>query len=79
LSSLRSDFYSKTIALLVEARKEGGITQVELGRRLGWRQTLVSKFELGERRLDVAEFVAVARAIGADPMAIIEAAEVEVR
>ncbi|TPL96417.1 helix-turn-helix transcriptional regulator [Mesorhizobium sp. B2-3-11] len=63
------------IALLVEARKEAGITQVELGRRLGWRQTFVSKFELGERRLDVAEFVSVARAIGADPVAIIEAAE----
>jgi hypothetical protein len=34
----------------------------------------VSKFELGERRLDVAEFVAVSKAIGADPHAIIQAA-----
>ncbi|RUW41366.1 MAG: helix-turn-helix domain-containing protein [Mesorhizobium sp.] len=65
------------IALLVEARKEAGITQVELGRRLGWRQTFISKFELGERRLDMAEFVAVARAVGADPVAIIKAADVE--
>lgn len=63
------------IELLVQARKDAGITQVELGKRLGQRQTFVSKFELGERRLDVAEFVAVSRAIGADPHAIIEAAE----
>ncbi|RUX73399.1 XRE family transcriptional regulator [Mesorhizobium sp. M7A.F.Ca.US.006.04.2.1] len=67
------------IVLLVEVRKDAGITQVELGRRLGQRQTFVSKFELGERRLDVAEFVTVARAIGADPLEIIRVAESESR
>lgn len=75
LSSLRSDLYLRMIELLVAARKDAGITQVELGKRLGQRQTFVSKFELGERRLDAAEFVAVSRAIGADPHAIIRAAE----
>ena len=59
----------------MQARKDAGVTQVELGKRLGQRQTFVSKFELGERRLDVAEFVAVSRAIGTDPLKIIEAAE----
>lgn len=63
------------IELLVQARKDAGITQVELGKRLGQRQTFVSKFELGERRLDVAEFIIVSRAIGADPLKIIEATE----
>ncbi|TGU88152.1 XRE family transcriptional regulator [Mesorhizobium sp. M00.F.Ca.ET.151.01.1.1] len=63
------------IELLVQARKEAGITQAELGKRLGQRQTFVSKFELGERRLDVAEFVAVAKAIGADPHDIISKVE----
>ncbi|MGS1094840.1 helix-turn-helix domain-containing protein [Aquamicrobium terrae] len=63
------------IELLVQARKDAGITQVELGKRLGQRQTFVSKFELGERRLDVAEFIAVSRAIGIDPRKIIEATE----
>lgn len=65
------------IELFVIARKEAGITQVELGRRLGQRQTFVSKVELGERRLDVAEFVVVSRAIGADPYVIMRAAEDE--
>ncbi|TAX99601.1 XRE family transcriptional regulator [Rhizobium leguminosarum] len=37
------------------------MTQLQLGKRLGQRQTFVSKFELGERRLDVAEFVAVCK------------------
>lgn len=61
----------------MQARKDAGITQVELGKWLGQRQTFVSKFELGERRLDVAEFIAVARAIGADPHGIIGEAEKE--
>lgn len=65
------------IELLVQARKDAGITQVELGKRIGQRQTFVSKFELGERRLDVAEFVAVSRAIGADPHEIIRSAEAD--
>jgi hypothetical protein len=77
LSSLRSDLYQRLIELLVQARKDAGITQVELGKRLGQRQTFVSKFELGERRLDVAEFVAVSRALGANPERLIAAAERE--
>ncbi|MEW9806422.1 helix-turn-helix domain-containing protein [Mesorhizobium sp. ZMM04-5] len=63
------------IELLVQARKDAGITQAELGKRIGQRQTFVSKFELGERRLDVAEFIAVSRAIGVDPHKVIRAAE----
>lgn len=65
------------IELLVQARKDAGITQVELGKRLGQRQTFVSIFELGERRLDLAEFVAISRAIGADPHEIFRDAEVD--
>lgn len=63
------------IELLVQARKDAGITQAELGRRLGQRQTFVSKFELGERRLDAAEFITVCREIGADPLVLITLAE----
>ena len=60
--------------LLVQARKDAGLTQAELGKRLGQRQTFVSKFELGERRLDVAEFMEVSGAIGADPCEILQKA-----
>lgn len=63
------------IELLVQARKDAGITQVELGERIGQRQTFVSKFELGERRLDVAEFVLVCRAVGVDPRILIDDAD----
>lgn len=49
------------IDLLVEARKAAGVTQTELGQRIGQRQTFISKVELDERRLDAAEYVMLAR------------------
>jgi len=63
------------IELLVAARKRAGITQAELGKKLGYRQTFISKLELGERRLDAAEFVMVCRTIGVDPYEIMQKAE----
>jgi transcriptional regulator with XRE-family HTH domain len=52
--------------ILVEARRDAGLTQVALAKKLGRPQSFVSKFERGERRLDVAEFLDVARALGID-------------
>ena len=56
--------YERFRELIVEARKNAGLTQVELAKRLGKPQSFVSKYEIGERRLDVIEFVDVAAAIG---------------
>lgn len=53
--------------LIVAARKTAGLTQVEVAARLKQPQSYVSKYESGVRRLDVVEFIAVARAIGFDP------------
>lgn len=49
--------------MLVEARNDAGITQVELAEKIGWEQTDISKVERGERRLDVVEFLQFAKAI----------------
>lgn len=59
--------------LMVEARKSQGLTQHELARRLKKPQSFVAKYEGGERRIDVMEFLAIARAIGADPIRILRA------
>ena len=53
--------------ILVQARRDAGLTQVALAKKLGRPQSFVSKFERGERRLDVTEFLDVARALGIDP------------
>jgi transcriptional regulator with XRE-family HTH domain len=60
-------------ALMIKARKAAGLTQHELAGRLRKPQSFVAKYEGGERRLDVVEFVAVSRAIGADPLKILRA------
>ena len=43
------------------------------------RRSFVSKLQLGERRLDVAEFTTANRAIGAGPHEIIRSAEADKR
>jgi transcriptional regulator with XRE-family HTH domain len=60
--------YQKFRELLVEARKSANLTQAELSGRLERPQSFVSKYERGERRLDVIEFAQVARALGIDPI-----------
>ena len=57
--------------LMIEARKGADLTQEKLAKRLKRPQSFIAKYEGGERRLDVVEFVAVAKAISADPMAIL--------
>jgi transcriptional regulator with XRE-family HTH domain len=54
--------------LLVQARKQADLTQADLASRLERPQSFVSKYERGERRLDVVEFGEVAKALGIDPL-----------
>ena len=53
--------------LLRRARTEAGLTQVELAKKLRRPQSYVSKYERGDRRLGVIEFLEIARVIGFDP------------
>jgi transcriptional regulator with XRE-family HTH domain len=65
--SLHTKPYQAFIAVMVLARKEANITQHELARRIKKPQSFISKYERLERRLDVPEFIFVARALGMDP------------
>jgi transcriptional regulator with XRE-family HTH domain len=53
-------------------RVRAGLTQMELSRKLERPQSFVSKYERGERRLDVIEFLEVARVLGFDAARFIE-------
>ena len=75
MASTHPELYQTLLHALIQARKDAGITQVELAARLGRRQTFVSKYETEERRLDVAEYIAIARAIGVDPFGLMQIAE----
>ena len=69
--SVFSDRYALFLAIIVQARKEAGLTQSELAARLGKPQSYISKAERGERRVDVVEFVDIAEAIGIQPAELI--------
>jgi transcriptional regulator with XRE-family HTH domain len=67
LKSLRSPDHIRLIALLVAAREKAGMTQQALADRLGRPQSFVAKYEGGERRIDVIEFIAISHALELDP------------
>lgn len=67
---LAADAYATLLAALAGARHAAGLTQAEVANKLKKPQSFVSKYEQGERRLDVVEFVQVCRAIGVDPLTI---------
>jgi transcriptional regulator with XRE-family HTH domain len=66
--SVHSPHQAAFCELMIGARKAAGLTQHALALRLKKPQSFVAKYEGGERRLDVVEFVAIARALGADPL-----------
>ncbi len=65
--SLRSPEQQKLQDLLAELRKSKGMTQADVAATLDKPQSFVAKYEGGERRLDVVEYIAVVQALGADP------------
>lgn len=67
MKSLRSADHARLISLLTAAREKAGLTQQQLADRLGKPQSFVAKYEGGERRIDVIEFLAISRALDLEP------------
>ena len=55
------------IKLLTEIRAEKRMVQTELAARLGKPASYVAKVELGDRRIDVIEFIEYCQALGISP------------
>ena len=73
---MRKTIFSKQGKLIQEAiksvREKAGLTQRELCRRLDKEHSFISKCELGERRVDIAEFYWICKACDANPEAEIK-------
>ena len=67
-----SQSYRVAIGAVIDARKQAGFTQRNLATCLGKPPSFVAKIETGERRLDLVEFVAIARALNIEPADLIE-------
>ena len=69
--SLFTERHERLCKLLIEARQKSGLSQIEVSKKLGRPQSFVSKYENGERRLDVLEFLDVADALKIEPSRVI--------
>ena len=69
--TLRSPQQKQLRKLLRELRRHRGLTQEEVAECLAKPQSFVAKYEGGERRLSVIEFIQVVRALGAEPVAVL--------
>lgn len=60
------------VTVLQASRRQADLTQRDLVERLpawlGWDQTTLAKVETGRRRLDLVEFMELAKALKLEPM-----------
>lgn len=69
--SIYTEKYERLRQLLKEKRTAAHLTQTAVAGRLRKPPSYVAKYEGGDRRLDVIEFIEVAEAIGFDPSSFI--------
>lgn len=69
--SLHTPEYEYFRSLLIAAREKAGLTQAEVSAKLGRPQSFVAKYEGGERRLDVVEFIQVCAALDVDAQVVL--------
>jgi transcriptional regulator with XRE-family HTH domain len=69
--SIYTERHRRLCELLKMQRKAAGLTQTVVAERLGKPPSYVAKYEAGDRRLDIVEFIDVAAAIGFDPSKLI--------
>lgn len=69
--SLWSEDGRRLAQRLAELRRDAGLTQVELAERLGVTQSFVTKYETGDRRLDLFQLRAVCRELGVGLTALV--------
>jgi len=70
--SLRSPRQQQLRALLRTLRERRRFTQTDVADRLARPQSFVAKYEGGERRLSVIEFIDVVRALDANPSDVLQ-------
>jgi len=70
--SLTTPEYRRLCQLLTEIRRLRGLTQAQLASQLGQHQTSVSKYEKGERRLDLIEISWIADILDFDIHSLVD-------
>lgn len=64
MADVRSPEYQRMLKKLRQARKDARLTQAQAGQAMGVRQTVISKIEKGDRKIDPFELRALALKYG---------------
>lgn len=72
MKHLRSPKHRALIAAIVEARSAVGLSQREFATKLKRTNNFVWRIEAGERRVDVLEFIEIAKAANVDPTELLK-------
>lgn len=75
MKSVFSPEYDIFRQCMIAARKDANLTQASVAKAIQKPQSFVAKYENGERRLDVIEFLQISRVIGVDPCEILRQVE----
>ena len=69
---IHTEGHTRLRTALKRERKKAGITQTQLAKKTGRSQAYISKFENGDLRIDVIDFLLFCEVIGCDPILILE-------
>jgi transcriptional regulator with XRE-family HTH domain len=68
MKALRSSAAQATAAVIAQARTKAGLTQRQLATRVQRPHSVIGMIESDQRQVNVPEFMALAEAIGVDPV-----------
>lgn len=71
--SIHDSLYRALVEGLRSARQRSGLRQEDVAETIGMTQSMYSKIERSERRVDLLEFVLIAKAMSADPAKLLKA------
>lgn len=63
----REQLYRAAITVITGSRRDADVSQEELARRLGWSRSKVAALESHSRRIELPDFVLIAKALEIDP------------
>lgn len=72
LKTLGTKQHTKLVKTLIAYREAAGLTQTQLADELGEYQSFVARLESGQRRVDVVEFLILAKILNFNPAHIID-------
>ena len=79
VATLHSPSYGRFLGELVAMRRRAGLSQRALAVRIGQIPSYVARSEMGERRIDIIELLAICRACGEDAAGFVAALEQTLR